>query len=350
MEHVDKITKGGSEFTSEELSPRQKVAVLMVSLGRDNAAEIMKFLTDIEIEIEIEEITHTITQLKHLPVEVQDQVLGEFEQHLLAGEYMSQGGEDFARDALERAVGPRRAQEILDRISTTVSSGFYLLKNVPPEQLAPFISHEHPQTVALILSQLEADQAAGILAQLPEHTQSEVAFRIATMENITPSVLRQIEESLEANLRDILGGNKDVGGPKVVADILNLSGGSVERNGLDRLDAHDPEVAEVVRNMMFVFDDIKKLTDREVQTILREIDHPDLVTALKAAGDEVRDKFLSNMSDRIRGFIIEELEFAGPIRLSEVEEVQLRIIQKVRQLEDQGQIRIIRGSSEDTFV
>ena len=135
MEHVDKITKGGSEFTSEELAPRQKVAVLMVSLGRDNAAEIMKFLTDIEIEIE--EITHTITQLKHLPVEVQDQVLGEFEQHLLAGEYMSQGGEDFARDALERAVGPRRAQEILDRISTTVSSGFYLLKNVPPEQLAP---------------------------------------------------------------------------------------------------------------------------------------------------------------------------------------------------------------------
>ena len=180
--------------------------------------------------------------------------------------------------------------------------------------------------------------------------QAEVAYRIATMENITPNVLKQIEESLEANLGDILGGNQDVGGPKVVADILNLTGSSVEKSVLEQMDSADPEIAEEVRNMMFVFDDIKKLTDREVQTILREIDHPDLVTALKAAGDEVRDKFLSNMSDRIRGFIIEELEFAGPIRLSEVEEVQLRIIQKVRQLEDQGQIDIIRGSADDKFV
>ena len=347
MEHVDKMTKSERAFTLEqEMSPRQKVAVLMVALGRDNAAEIMKFLT----EFEIEEITHSITQLKHLPIEVQDEVLGEFEQHLLAGEYMSQGGEEFARDTLERAVGPRKAQEILDRITTNVTSGFYLLKNVPPEQLAPFIANEHPQTVALILSQLEPNQAAGILSQLPEHIQAEVAFRIATMENITPSVLRQIEESLEANLRDILGGNQDVGGPKVVADILNLTGGSVERNVLDRLDAQDPEVAEVVRNMMFVFDDIKTLTDREVQAILREIDHGDLVTAIKAAGDEVRDKFLTNMSDRMRGFIVEELEFAGPMRLSEVEEVQLRIVQKARQLEDQGLIRIVHGKSDDTYV
>ena len=119
---------------------------------------------------------------------------------------------------------------------------------------------------------------------------------------------------------------------------------------LDRLDAQDPEVAEVVRNMMFVFDDIKSLTDREVQAILREVDHGDLVTALKAAGDEVRDKFLSNMSDRMRGFIVEELEFAGPMRLSEVEEVQLRIVQQVRQLEEQGQVTIVRGEADDTFV
>ena len=338
MEHVDKITKGGSEFTSEELSPRQKVAVLMVSLGRDNAAEIMKFLTDIEIE----EITHTITQLKHLPVEVQDQVLGEFEQHLLAGEYMSQGGaEDFARDALERAVGPRRAQEILDRISTTVSSGFYLLKNVPPEQLAPFISHEHPQTVALILSQLEADQAAGILAQLPEHTQSEVAFRIATMENITPSVLRQIEESLEANLRDILGGNQDVGGPGVVADILNLTGSSVEKNVLDQMDGQDPEVAETVRNLMFTFADIAKLTDRELQLLLQQADQKDLILALKAADADVKGKILGNLSERVRALFIEEMEFLGPMRLSEVEEAHLRIVQQVRQLEEQGQVTIV---------
>ena len=329
-----------------ELTPAQRVAVLMVALGQESAADIMKFLTDYEIE----DITHTIAELKSLPVPVQDEVLAEFEQHLLAGEYMSQGGVDFARGALERAVGPRKAQEILDRVMSTVSSGFYLLKNVPPEQLAPFISHEHPQTVALILSQLEPQQAAGILAQLPESVQSEVAYRVATMENITPSVLKQIEESLEANLRDILGGNQDVGGPKVVADMLNLTGASVEKNVLERLDATDPEVAETVRNMMFVFEDLQRLTDREIQAVLREVEQKDIVIALKAASEEVKEKLLGNMSERVRAFIEEEIEFTGPMRLSEVEEVQLRIVQKVRQLEEQGQVQVVRGDGEDQFV
>ena len=261
-DNLDVIAKEKlAQEEENELSPREKVAVMMVALGQESAADIMKFLTDYEIE----EITHTIAELKHLPIDVQDEVLADFEQHLLAGEYMSQGGVDFARGALERAVGPRKAQEILDRVMSAVSSGFYLLKNVPPEQIAPFISHEHPQTIALILSQLDSDQSAGILSQLSETTQAEVAYRIATMENITPSVLKQIEESLEANLRDILGGNQDVGGPKVVADILNLTVGSVEKNVLDRLDAQDPEVAEFVRNQMFVFEDTQKLTDREIQ-------------------------------------------------------------------------------------
>ena len=170
------------------------------------------------------------------------------------------------------------------------------------------------------------------------------------MENITPSVLKQIEDSLEANLRDILGGNQDVGGPKVVADMLNLTGASIEKNVLDRLDAQDPEVAEIVRNMMFVFDDIHKLTDREVQTVLREVEQKDLVIALKAASEDVREKVLGNMSERVRSFIEDEIEFSGPMRLSEVEEVQLRIVQKIRQLEDQGQVAIVRGNAEDTFV
>ena len=252
----------------------------------------MKFLSDYEIE----EITHSVAALKGITVELQDKVLEEFEQHLLAGEWVSSGGMDFARGALERAVGPRKAQEILDRISSTVSSGFYLLKNVAPEQVAPFISHEHPQTIALILSQLESVQGAGILGQLPERLQSDVAYRIATMENITPAILKDIEEALEASLRDILSGNQDVGGPKVVADILNLTGTSTEKNVLDQMDAQDPEVAEAVRNLMFTFADISKLTDRELQILLREVDQKDLVIALKAADDELRDKILGNMS------------------------------------------------------
>ena len=329
-----------------ELPVMTKVAILFVALGQETCGEVMKFLSDFEIE----EITQSVANLKAVSVEMQDKVLDEFEQHLLAGEWVSQGGMDFARGALERAVGPRKAQEILDRVASTVSSGFYMLKNVAPEQVAPFISHEHPQTIALILSQLEPVQGAGIMAHLPELQQADVAYRIATMENITPAVLKEIEEALEASLRDILGGNQDVGGPKVVADILNLTGFSVEKNVLDQMDAQDPEIAESVRNLMFTFADINKLTDRELQILLREVDQKDLVVALKAAEEELKDKVLGNMSERVRQFISEEMEFLGPMRLSEVEEVQLRIVQQVRQLEEQGQVTIVRGDSDDTFV
>jgi flagellar motor switch protein FliG len=337
------VDPGNSE---PELPLTQKVAIVMVALGEEVSGEVMKHLSDYEIE----EITQAIAGLKNVSIDVMDRILEEFEASLLAGEWVSQGGIDFARQALERAVGPRKAQEILDRISSQVSSGFYMLRNVPADQIAPFISHEHPQSIALILSQLEADQASGILSQLPERLQSDVAYRIATMENITPTVLKEIEESLESNLRDMLGGNQDVGGPKVVADILNLTGSSVEKNILDRMDGQDPEVAESVRNLMFVFEDISKLSDREIQTLMREVDQKDLVVALKGASDEMKDKVLGNMSERVRTFITEEMEFQGPMRLSEVEEVQLRIVQQVRQLEEQGQVTIARGDSDDQFV
>ena len=334
------------DANEDGLTPQQTVAVVMVALGEDVSGEVMKHLSDYEIE----EITQAIAGLKNVSVEVMDRVIEEFEQLLMAGEWISQGGVDFARAALERAVGPRKAQEILDRITSQISAGFYMLRNVPPDQIAPFISHEHPQSIALILSQLEADQASGILAQLPELLQSDVAYRIATMENITPNVLKEIEESLEESLRDMLGGNQDVGGPKVVADILNLTGSTVEKNVLDNMDAQDPEVSESVRNLMFVFDDIAKLTDRELQVLMREVDQADLVIALKSASDEMKEKILGNLSERVRTFITEEMEFAGPMRLSEVEEVQLRIVQQVRQLEEQGQISIVKGDSNDQFV
>ena len=148
----------------------------------------------------------------------------------------------------------------------------------------------------------------------------------------------------------MLGGNQDVGGPRVIADILNLTGSSVEKSVLDNMDAHDPEVAEAVRNLMFVFGDLVKLTDREIQTLMREVDQNDLVVALKTASEELKNKILGNMSERVRNFITEEMEFLGPMRVSEVEEVQLRIVQQVRQLEEQGQITIVRGDTDDQFV
>jgi flagellar motor switch protein FliG len=343
MTEIESNTEDEGE---EGLTLVQRVAIVMLALGEETSGEVMKYLTDREVE----EITEALATLKNVSADVMDQVLEEFEAGLMAGNWVSQGGVDFARQALERAVGPRKAQEILDRISSTVTSGFYILRNVPADQIAPFISHEHPQSIALILSQLDADQASGILAQLPERLQPDVAYRIATMENIAPNVLKEMEMSLEETLKDMLGGNQDAGGPKVVADMLNLTGSSVEKNVLDNMENMDPNTAESVRNLMFVFEDILKLSDREIQILLREVDQKDLVIALKSSSEELKEKVLGNMSDRVRQFVTEEMDFTGPMRLSEVEEVQLRIVQMVRQLEEQGQITILSGDADDQFV
>lgn len=343
MTEIESNTEDEGE---EGLTLVQRVAIVMLALGEETSGEVMKYLTDREVE----EITEALATLKNVSAEVMDKVLEEFEAGLMAGNWVSQGGVDFARQALERAVGPRKAQEILDRISSTVTSGFYILRNVPADQIAPFISHEHPQSIALILSQLDADQASGILAQLPERLQPDVAYRIATMENIAPNVLKEMEMSLEETLKDMLGGNQDAGGPKVVADMLNLTGSSVEKNVLDNMENMDPNTAESVRNLMFVFEDILKLSDREIQILLREVDQKDLVIALKSSSEELKEKVLGNMSDRVRQFVTEEMDFTGPMRLSEVEEVQLRIVQMVRQLEEQGQITILSGDADDQFV
>ena len=332
---------------TDELNPRQKVAVLMISLGQDTTAEILKYLNDYEIE----DIAQTIAELKTVTTEQEDEVLEEFEQLLMAGKYISMGGIDFARGALEKALGPRRAQQMLDRVTATTSGGFYLLRNIAPNQIAPFISKEHPQTIALILAQLEPTQAAGVLNILPAELQSEVAYRVATIENISPQVLREIEQSLAAELQAIITGQvTEIGGPKKVAEILNMTGRSTEKAVLEKLDAQDPEIAEEIRNMMFTFDDIARLTDREIQLILREVDTKDLAVALKGAQPEMQDRIFSNVSERVSTMIKEEMEFSGPVRLSDVEEVQLRIVQTVRQLEEAGQVTVVRGESQDVFV
>ena len=306
------------EDEGDDLQARTKVAILMIALGQETTAEVMKYLTDYEIE----RIAESISELEVVTTEQEDEVLEEFEQMLIAGQYVSQGGMAFARGALEKAMGPRKAQSLLDRVSSTTSSGFYMLRNVDPNQIIPFIAKEHPQTIALIMSQLEAVQSAGVLNGLPEELQADVSFRIAQMENISPQVLRELEESLAQELQTILSGQvTEIGGPKAVAEILNRTGRSTEKAVLERLDAQDPELAEDVRNQMFVFDDIANLTDREIQVILREVDSKDLTTALKGANDEMKDRIFGNVSERVGEMMKTEMDFSGPVRMSAVEEV-----------------------------
>ncbi len=337
---------GGGGGPLAGLTARQVVSIFLIALGKEIGSRVLGHLSEGEIEYMVQgialqgEITHE--QGLH--------ALEKVRQRMVSGDYVEIGGEDYARHLLESALGPYRAPQLLDRALHPNRPWGEVLKNMAPDQIAPFISQEHPQTIALILAQLEPAQAAGILTQLPERLQSDVALRIATMENITPAVLKHIGESLEASLRDILGGNKDVGGPQVVADILNLTGTSVEKNVLDQMDAQNPAVAEAVRHSKFAFNDLARLTDREIQTLLREVDQKDLVVALKSASEEVKQKILGNMSERVRAFITEELEFLGPMRLSEVEEVQLKIVHQMRQLERQGQVLTAPRGTEDVFV
>ena len=335
------------EEKEEDIPARKKVAILMIALGQETTAEVMKYLSDFEIE----QIAQSITEMDVVTTEQEDEVLEEFEQLLLAGKYVSQGGIEFARGALEKALGPRKAQSLLDRVTSTTSSGFYLLKNVDPNQIIPFISKEHPQTIALILSQLDSVQSAGVLNGLSEEMQSDVAYRIARMENISPQVLRELEQTLAESLQAVLSGQiTEIGGPKAVAEILNRTGRSTEKAVLERLDAQDPELAEEVRNQMFTFDDIANLTDREIQMILREVDSKDLAVALKGSGEELKDRIFTNMSERVGTMLKEEMEFSGPVRMSDVEDVQLRVVQTVRQLEEAGQVTIVRGDTNDVFV
>mgnify|MGYP003966187245 CR=1 FL=1 len=325
----------------------QKVSILMIALGQDTAAEVMKYLSDLETE----RIAQAISELDVVTTEQEDEVLEEFEQLLLAGKYVSQGGIGFARGALEKALGPQKAQGLLDRVASTTSGGFYMLRNVDPTQIVPFISKEHPQTISLILSQLDPTQAAGVLNGLSDELQSEVAFRVAQMDNISPLVLRELEDSLGNELQSILSGQiTEIGGPKAVAEILNRTGRSTEKAVLERLDGQDPELAEEVRNQMFTFDDIANLTDQEIQMILREVDTKDLAVALKGASEDLFERIIGNMSERVGNMLKEEIQFSGPVRMSDVEEIQLRIIQTVRQLEEAGQVTVVRGDSSDAFV
>ena len=323
----------------------KEAGVVMVGLGRQEAGELLKHLDEGECEV----VSQAVSELDYVDAAERKALLTQFEDRLLAGEYSIRGGLDYARAALEIGLGPRRAEAILRRVRST-HSVFSAFAALSPTQIAPFISHEHPQTIALLLSQLESTRSAALLALLPENMQSQVIYRVATMANVAPQVLDEIDEALQQSLRDI-GQDVDVGGPKVAADMLNLTGSSTEKRVLDHLDTEDAEMAEAVRNLMFTFADIVTLTDREIQVLLRQVDQKDLVIALKAAEDDLREKILGNMSARVREFIAEEMEFLGPMRLSEVEEVQLRIVQQLRQLEEEGELTIVRGASSDnSFV
>lgn len=333
----------------EEMTPIQKAAVALVAFGPEVSALVLKGMT----ENDLERITVEIANLRDVPAEIEEKVVSECHQIFMARQYISQGGVDFARSILEKAVGSGKAGEIMHRLESTIkSSGFSLLKDIDPKQLSGFLQNEHPQTIALILTQLTSQHAAAVLTELSPELQGEVSFRIATMEKIAPDILTEIEQTLEGHFEASAGGEMSAsGGAKALAEILNLIDTSAEKNVLQSLEAGDPDLAAEIKNMMFVFDDLVLLDDRSIQRLLKEVETKDLSLALKAASEEVKTKIFANVSSRVSVMIKEEMEFMGPTRLSDVESAQSRIVEAVRRLEEEGQVIISgRGGAEDVIV
>jgi flagellar motor switch protein FliG len=333
----------------EELTNTQKAAIALIAFGGDVSAEVLKGLNDNDLE----KLTIEIANMRDVPSDIEDKVIEECHEIFMAREYISQGGIDYAREILEKAVGKTRAAGLMNKLeSSLITSGFNLLKSIDPKQLVQFIQNEHPQTISLILTQLTPIQASAILSELPPELQSEVAIRIATMEKISPEILKQIESTLETHFATNVMRDLSVsGGAKAIADILNLVETSSEKNILQTLEAENSELAAEIKNMMFVFDDLVLLDDRSVQRLLKEVETKDLSIALKAASDEVKHKIYSNVSERVSVMIKEEMEFMGPMRLSDVEAAQQRIVESIRRLEEEGQVVISgRGGKEDIVV
>lgn len=333
----------------EALTNMQKAAIALVAFGPEVSAHVLKGMH----ENDLEAITIEIANLRDVPADIESKVIEECHNIFMARQYISQGGVDFASEILEKAVGATRAREIMNRLESTLSTtGFSLLKDIEPKQLSGFFQNEHPQTTALVLTQLNSQQAAAVLSELAPELQTEVSLRIATMEKISPDVLKEVEGTLEEHFGGDSGRDLSVsGGAKTIAEILNLIDTSAEKNILQSLEAEDSDLAAEVKNMMFVFDDLVLLDDRSIQRLLKEVETKDLSTALKAAGDEVKNKIFANVSERVSMMIMEEMEFMGPTRLSDVESAQGRIVEAVRRLEEEGQVIISgRGGKEDIIV
>ncbi len=333
----------------DSLSPDKKAAIALVAFGSDVSAQVLKSLS----EPDMERLTIEIANLGDVPADIEKRVVDECYNIFMARKYISQGGVDFAKNVLEKAVGLERANQILSRLESALrTTGFNMLKNIDSRQLVSFIQHEHPQTIALILTQLTPQLAAGVLSELPSELQSEVALRIATMEKISPDVLKEIEATLEGHFESSSTGDLSVsGGAKTMAEILNLIESSAEKNILQSIEADNSDLAAEIKNMMFIFDDINLLDDRSIQRLLKEVETKDLSIALKAASEEVKNKIFANVSERVAVMIKEEMEFLGPMRLSDVEAAQQRIVESVRRLEEEGQIVISgRGGKEDVIV
>ena len=328
-----------------QLTSRQKAAIVLMTLGPETAADVLKHLS----EEDVEALTLDVAQLGRVAPEVRRQAVAEFCEICLTQDIFAETGIDQARRALEAAFGRERAKEVVSKVVHTMQvMPFEFVKRSDPGQLLTFIQDEHPQTIALILAHLHPNQAAVVLAGLPQDLRAEVARRIAIMDRTPPEVIQEIERVLERKLSSTLitQGFSHAGGIQGLVEVLNWVDRTTEKTILEALTETSPELAEEVKKRMFVFEDLALLDDVSIQKVLREVDSKELGLALKGVNDDVQDRVFRNMSDRAASILREDMEFMGPVRLRSVEEAQQRIVAVIRRLEESGDIVVARGGDE----
>ncbi|MFW5862650.1 MAG: flagellar motor switch protein FliG [Spirochaetota bacterium] len=331
-----------------QLTGRQKAAIFLVSLGSDVSSEIFKHLR----EDEIEQLTFEIARLDKIEPDDKDKVLMEFQELMMAQDFISSGGIDYAREVLERALGTQKAIDIVNRLTSSLQvRPFDFIRRTDPSHLLNFIQGEHPQTIALILAYLDPQKGAQILSGLNHQIQADVAKRIAIMDRTSPDVLREVERVLERKLSTLASEDyTSAGGIDAIVEVLNNVDRGTEKIIIEALEEEDPELAEEIKKRMFIFEDIVLLDDRSIQKVLREVDTQDLAKALKGVDAEVQEKIFRNMSKRAASLLREDMDFMGPIRLRDVEEAQQKIVNIIRKLEEAGDIIVARAGEEELVV
>jgi flagellar motor switch protein FliG len=339
---------GGKKKSSKEFTGRQKAAIFLVTIGSEISAEIFKYLR----EDEIETLTFEIARLETIEPEQKDAILQEFQELMMANQFISTGGIDYARELLEKSLGSQKAIDIINRLTSSLQvRPFDFIRRTDPAHLLNFIQQEHPQTIALILAYLEPNKSSIILQNLPHEVQSDVARRIATMDRTSPEVLREVERVLEKKLSTLSSEDyTTAGGVESIVEILNLVDRASEKQIIEALEDEDPELAEEIKKRMFVFEDIVMLDDRAIQKVMREVDSQELAKALKSVDTEVQDKIFRNMSKRAASMLKEDMEYMGPVRLKDVEEAQQKIVSIIRHLEDTGEIVVARSGEDELGV
>jgi flagellar motor switch protein FliG len=331
-------------IATKKVSGLRKIAVFLLAIGPNMSAGILKHFN----ETEIEKISMEIANTTRVDREQLDDIINEFVAIHEAQQYMVNGGYDYAKEILERTLGPQKAADLMKRLrESSKVKPFTFIRNADAKQLVNMISQEHPQTIAFILSYLEADQAAMVLSELSQDIQSDIARRIALMERTSPQIIKGVESVMKERLSTIFQQDfTTAGGISALVEILNNVDRGTEKLILEELEKDDAELAETIRQQMFIFDDIVNLDDASIQRIVRDLDNNDIAMALKGSSDEVKTRIFKNISKRAGEILHENMEFMGPVRLREVEEAQQRVVAVIRRLDESGEIIISRGGDD----